>query len=335
MSEGRTDGQTDGQTDGAPDREPRIRDRDRAASGVPHAGWALGDRFSWEEIHQRLLASADEEMGSTLSEMLFSGFTAGFAIVLTFMGHAVGSAAFPDNPYLASILYPIGFLFIILGRYQLYTENTLPPVKLVLSRLASLPLLLRLWVVVLAANLLGAGVGAFILANTQVLAPDAMEAGAELVREGLGYGWWDLFFKAVFAGWLVAGLVWLVIAARDTISRVIITYLVFYTIPVLGLLHVVSTAAEVLFFAFSDIPGPGMATLVARFWLPVLFGNTAGGVILLALVSYAQSEQRTFPEIRVLTTRELLLTMKGGRPFRTPRPGVQTADATETGDRDE
>lgn len=304
------------------DPEPRVRERDRAASGAPGAGWALGDRFAWEEIHQRLLASADEEMESTLSELFFSGFTAGFAIVLTFIGHSVGNANFPDNPFLASLLYPIGFLFIVLGRYQLYTENTLPPVKLVLTRLASVPLLVRLWAVVLSANVFGAGVGAFILANTQVLSPEAMQAGADLVREGVDHRWWDLFFKAVFAGWLVAGLVWLVTAARDTISRVAIAYVVFYTIPVTGLFHVVSTAAEVLFFAFLDVPGPGWSTLLTGFWLPVLLGNTFGGVVLLTLASYAQSQQRRFPEIRILTTREVLFSLKGGRPFGTPRPGI-------------
>jgi formate-nitrite transporter family protein len=324
-----SDGPSEASSDGGPDREPRVRDRDRAASGVPHTGWALGDRFAWEEVHQRLVASADEEMGSNLSELTFSGFTAGFAIVLTFMGHAVGSATFPDNPFLAAILYPIGFLFIILGRYQLYTENTLPPVKLVLTRLASLPLLLRLWAVVLVANLLGAAAGALILANTEVLSSEAMEAGAALVRDGVEHRWSDLFFKAVFAGWLVAGLVWLVIAARDTISRLVITYLVFYTIPVVGLYHVVSTAAEAFFFAFSGMPGPGAWALFTRFWLPVLLGNTFGGVVLIALAGYAQSEQRRFPEIRVLSTRELLFTMKGGRPFRTPRPGVQSDGSTE------
>lgn len=302
---------------------PRVRPRDRTASGAPAAGWALGDRFAWEEIHQRLLAAADEEIDNTLSELFFSGFTAGFAIVLTFIGYAVGSAQFPDNPFLAAILYPVGFMYIILGRYELYTENTLPPVKLVLTRLASVPLLLRMWVVVLAANAVGAVVGTFILANTRVLSPEAMRAGTELVRHGLEVGWWDVFFKAVFAGWLVAGVVWLGTAARDTISRVVIVYVVFYTIPVVSLFHVVSSGAEALFYLFQDVSGPGPVTIVVEFWLPVLLGNTFGGVVLVALATYAQSEQRRYPEIRVLSAREMLFSFEGGRPFETPRPGIQ------------
>ncbi|WP_158059580.1 formate/nitrite transporter family protein [Halorussus halophilus] len=310
-------------SDESEDSPPVVRSQDRAASGVPAAGWALGDRFSWNEIHQRLLASADEEIASTLSELFFSGFTAGFAIVLTFIGYTVGTATFPNNRFLAAVLYPIGFMYIILGRYELYTETTLPPVKLVLTRLASLPLLLRMWSVVLLANVIGAAFGAFILANTHVLAPAEMEVGAEFLQHGLELGWWDLFFKALFAGWLVAGVVWLHTAARDTISRVVITYLVFYTIPVLGLYHVVSSGAEALFVVFLKTPSPGVLTLIYEFWLPVLLGNTTGGVVLVALASYAQAVRRRYPEIRVLSSREMLFSLKGGRPFETPRPGIQ------------
>ncbi|WP_435174586.1 formate/nitrite transporter family protein [Halorussus sp. AFM4] len=313
---------------------PRVRPRDRAASGAPAEGWALSDRFAWEEIHQRLLASADEAIDSTTQELFFSGLTAGFAIVLTFIGYAVGTANFPDNPFLASVLYPIGFLYIILGRHELYTENTLPPVKLVLTRLASLPLLLHMWGVVLAANIVGAGIGVFVLANTQVLSPEAMRAGAELVHHGLETGWWDVFFKAVFAGWLVAGVVWLGTAAHDTISRVVVIYLVFYMIPTVGLFHVISSGAEALFFVFLGAPGPGLITVLYEFWLPVLLGNTFGGVVLVALVSYAQTEQRRFPEIRVLSTRDVLFSLKGGRPFDTPRPGIRlTEEDEDTGTR--
>ncbi|MBP2252886.1 formate/nitrite transporter FocA (FNT family) [Halarchaeum solikamskense] len=316
-------------SDRGKDSPPRIRKRDRAASGAPASGWALSDRFAWEEIHQRLLASADEVIDSTTRELFFSGFTAGFAIVVTFIGYAVGRANFPNNDFPATVLYPIGFMYIILGRYELYTENTLPPVKLVLTRLASLPLLLHVWSVVLTANILGAGVGVFILANTQVLSPEAMRAGAEFVHHGLEIGWWDVFFKALFAGWLVAGVVWLGTAARDTISRVIIIYLVFYMIPTVGLFHVVSSGAEALFFVFLGVPGPRLFTIFYEFWLPVLLGNTFGGVVLVALANYAQSEQRRYPEIRVLSLRELLFSLKGGRPFDTPRPGFRLTEEDE------
>lgn len=284
---------------------------DHAASGAPNAGWAVGDRYSSEEIFQRVLATADEEVATGARELLFSGLAAGFAIVLTFVGHAAVSAYFPNNTLLGSLLYPIGFIYIILGRYQLYTENTLPPVALALARLASLPLVMRVWVVVLFGNVLGAALGAFVLANTHVLSPAAMSAGAEFTKTGLDTAWRDVFFKALFAGWLVAGVVWLGHAARDSITRLLLIYIVFYTIAAAELYHVVTTAADALFYVFTD--HAGLFTVAYEFWLPVLLGNTVGGVFLVALVNYGQAERQRFPEVREISTREWLFGWKGGR----------------------
>lgn len=301
-----TNGNDETQSKGSDTREAI----DRAASGAPAAGWAIRDRFSSEEILQRLIASADEEIATRKQELIFSGFAAGFAIVLSFIGYAVGQAHFPNNNFLNAILYPLGFIYIILGRYQLYTENTLPPVVLVLGRVASLPLLFRVWVIVLVGNVLGAGLGSYILANTHVLSPAATEAGMEFARHGLETGWWDVFFKALFAGWLVAGVVWLGNAARDTISRLLLIYIVFYTIAVADLFHVVTAACDVFYFVFA---GGGGVSVFYEFWLPVLLGNTVGGVFLVGLVNFGQIEQRRFPEVRVLSMRELLFSWEGGQ----------------------
>lgn len=84
-----------------------------------------------------------------------------------------------------------------------------------------------------------------------------------------------------------------------------------------------SSGAEALFVVFLKTPSPGVLTLIYEFWLPILLGNTTGGVVLVALASYAQAEKRRYPEIRVLSTREMLFSLKGGRPFETPRPGIQ------------
>lgn len=295
---------------------------DRAASGAPAAGWAVRDRFSADEIFERVLASAAEEIAIGKQRLFFSGLAAGFAIVLTFLGHAVGVATFPDNQFLSAILYPVGFIYIILGNYQLYTEETLPPVALVLARLASLPLLFRVWGIVVIGNVIGAGLGAYLLAHGEVLSPAAMAAGAEFAAVGLEHGWWTVFNRALFAGWLVAGVVWLNHAARDTVSRLLLIYVIFYMIAAADLYHVITAACEVFYYLFVT---DGSVTVVYEFWLPVFLGNTIGGVFLVTLVNYAQIEQQRFPGIRVLDARELLFSWRGGK-VRAPSPGLQSDD---------
>ncbi|WP_132059475.1 formate/nitrite transporter family protein [Halorussus amylolyticus] len=305
-----------------------IRDSlDRAASGAPAAGWAVRDRFSANEIYERILASATEEIAASKQRLFFSGLAAGFAIVLTFLGHTVGTEMFPDNRFLGAILYPIGFIYIILGHYQLYTENTLPPVALVLSRLASIPLLLRVWGIVLVGNVVGAGLGAYLLARGSILSPEAFQAGTTFVSGGLDHGWWAVFNRALVAGWLVAGVVWLDHAARDTISRLVIIYISFYLIAATDLYHVITAACEVFYFLI--ITDSGTFAVVLEYWLPVLLGNTIGGVILLTLVNYAQTEQSRYPAIRELTLREVLLSWQGG--VETPSPSL-ASDTTNSED---
>ncbi|MFC4245407.1 formate/nitrite transporter family protein [Natribaculum luteum] len=312
------------------DVEAEVRDAiDRAQSGAPAAGEAVRDRFSTDEIFQRVVATAEEEIDASTRELFFSGLAAGFAITLTFLGHSAVAAAVPGEPtgLLAATLYPIGFLFIVMGRYQLFTENTLPPVTLVLTRLASIPLLLRLWTIVLTGNVLGAATGALVLANTGVFTPESAQLAADLGMEGLHTPWWDLFFKAIFAGWLVAGMVWLDHATRDSTARLLLIYVVIYLIPATGLYHVVVTACDGLYLVFYG--GVALSTVFVDFFLPVLLGNTVGGVVLVALLNYAQTKERRFPmrETRGpdLSNAEWLFGRIAGRSRVPPRS--ETADS--------
>ncbi|WP_410767329.1 formate/nitrite transporter family protein [Haloferax sp. DFSO60] len=268
---------------------------DKARSGAPAAGEAVGDRFSTDEIFQRVVATADEEVDSRTIKLYLSGLAAGFAITLTFFLYATTKAAFPNDTtgLLAPLLYPLGFVYIIMGRYQLYTENTLTPVTLVLTRVASIPSLLRVWVSVLAGNLSGAIVGTFVLANTGVFSLAAAGAAVTIGFDGIQTPWWDLVFKAMFAGWLVAGLVWLEHAVRDSISRVVLVYLVIYAIPASGLYHIVVSSADVFYLVFTG--NVALATGLWEFVVPVLLGNTIGGVFLVTIINYGQTQNR-FPE---------------------------------------
>lgn len=87
----------------------------------------------------------------------------------------------------------------------------------------------------------------------------------------------ELFYKAVFAGFIVAGVVWIDFAARDTVSRLVIIYMGFLAIPSGNLFHVVVSFTEMVFLVLE-----GHIRFVAgfsNFVLPVLMGNTVGGVL--------------------------------------------------------
>jgi len=296
---------------------------ERSRHGAPAAGAVVRDRFSSDEIFQRILAAADEEIRVGTRELFFSGLAAGFAITITFLLYTSMTAKTGGDPVLSAILYPLGFVYIILGDYQLFTENTLPPVALVLERLASVPALLGIWAVVLAANLVGGVAGAFFLSSTGVFTPEAAAAAEGFAEKAIDTAWWTLFAKAVFAGLIVAGVVWVDYASRDTISRLVLVYVAFLAIPFGNLYHVVVSSTEMVYLVFQG--ELALAVGVWEFVLPVLLGNSVGGVALVTVVNYFQTTERRVEEARSedfkrqLSLRESLLGGISGRayvPFR-------------------
>lgn len=295
-----------------------IRDAvERSQHGVPAAGAVVRDRFSSDEIFHRIVAAADDEITTGTRELFFSALAAGFAITLTFMLYASLTEATGGAAITSALLYPLGFIYIILGDYQLYTENTLPPVALVFERLASVPALLTVWTIVLIGNLIGCGLGAYVLASTGVFSPDVMPVAVDMAESGAATPWWDLFFKGVFAGLIVAGVVWLDYAAQDMISRLLLVYVAFLAIPLGNLFHVVVSATEAMFLVFrGDL---ALATGAFDFVLPVLLGNTIGGVLLVTVVNYFQAVEREYQAQNYqLSIREMLFGKYTGSDYAPP-----------------
>lgn len=303
-----------------PDPEGAVRDAiERSRSGAPAAGSVVRDRFSADEVFQRIIAAADEEITSGRRELFFSGLAAGFAISITVLLTASLTASTNDDPVLSALLYPLGFIYIIIGGYQLYTENTLPPVALTLERLASIPSLLRHWLIVLTGNFAGGAVGAVVLAWGGVFSPEAATAAIQLGMHGVETPWLNVFFKAAFAGLIVAGVVWVEYASRDTISRLVVVYLAFLSIPIGDLFHVVTSFTEMLYVVFAG----DLSLLVGltQFVIPVLLGNTLGGIALVTVVNYFQTTERRLESARFegadrqLSLREWALGSLAGRSY--------------------
>ncbi|OYR82985.1 formate transporter [Halorubrum distributum] len=307
---------------------------ERSRSGAPAVGEAVRDRFSSDEVFQRIIAAADEEVTSGSRELFFSGLAAGLAITITFMLYASLTASTDSHPILSVLLYPLGFIYIIIGGYQLYTENTLPPVALTLERLASLPTLLRHWTIVLAGNFVGGGIGALVLSYGGVFTGDTVDAALYISEGGFSVGAVPLFFKAAMAGLIVAGVVWVGFASTDSVSRMLVVYLAFLAIPLGDLYHVVVSFTEVLYLFFEyNIPLYGaeisLYSGIVGFVIPVLLGNTIGGVVLVTLVNYFQTSEERLEEARFegvsrrLTVPEWVFGRAAGRSY------VPILDATE------
>jgi len=261
---------------------------------------------STDDIFDRLVRVALEEADEGWRELVFAGLAAGLCISLSFLG-IVHMAVFTGSEMrvLTALLYPLGFMFIVLGRYQLYTENTLTPVVLVLERRRSLPDLFRVWGIVLGMNLVGATLGALAISYTGLLGPDAVDAAHEVAEHAMSHGPMAAFWKAVVAGWLVAGMTWIVHGTRSTTARILIIWFFLYCVGAFDLVHCIAGAAEAVYAVVQGVAV--WHEVLLGYMLPAVLGNTVGGVVLVAILNYAQTQEHRRSTAKALTLREMLI----------------------------
>jgi len=211
----------------------------------------------------------------------FSLFVAGVVLTLT-------SGTFDEatRRFVVGGVYAVGFIFVVLGRSELFTEQTTLAVLPVLNGRATVKALARLWATVYIANLLGAAAFAALVVQVgPALGIIDRRAFGELARALTDHSSDVMFGSAVLAGWLMGLLSWLVAASRDTISQIVLVWLITTVIGVGRLHHVVVGSVEVLAGAFA---GEGIsATDFGRFALWATLGNAVGGSFFVAFIKYS------------------------------------------------
>lgn len=258
----------------------------------------MADTKTVKEIYESVEEEGRENLSRASLGLAFSGLSAGLNI--SFGALAMFSiAGITGGVGLAAIaVYPLGFLMVVLGRTQLFTETTVTPVTVVLSDWKRKPRcilnMLRLWLVVLASNLLGALLAAAAISYTRVLDAGAFELLLHEVAGKMEDGFVSTTLYAVYGGWVVALMAWLVAASRDTIGKAFVIWATAIVIPAGGLPHSVAGSSEVL---IGVLAGKVLwADYVTGFLIPAVVGNTIGGVFFVTLLNYAQiigSRRRT------------------------------------------
>ena len=238
------------------------------------------------EILEAVVEDGREELDRASLGLAFSGFAAGLNISFSAVAVAVVGALTGGIGLAALLVYPLGFLIVILGRAQPFTENTVTPVTVALTDLGIIPNMLRLWVVVFIANLLGATVFSAVIVYGHILDPEALKVLFTEVSHKAQYGFGAVFLRAIFGGSLVALIAWLVAASRDTISQIFFIFSLALLIPAAGLTHCIAGSLEFLISVFSG--KETWAEYLGGFLLPTTLGNIVGGVVLVSLLNYGQ-----------------------------------------------
>lgn len=240
-------------------------------------------------VHETIRKDGDEELQRPTAALAWSGLAAGLSMGFSFLGEALLRSHLPASswrPLIVNLGYPLGFLIVIIGRQQLFTENTLTAIIPLFARrnLATLSAVARLWAVVLVANLTGAHVFAWVLARTSLARPEVQEALRQLATEAADVSGPSAILRGIFAGWLIAMVVWM-LAATDS-SRIAIIVALTYTVGLAGLTHIIVGSVEVLYLVM--IGAKTWISYASGYMLPTLLGNILGGVSLVSALNHAQ-----------------------------------------------
>lgn len=251
---------------------------------------ASGTRLTAGEIYDNVRVAAEEELDRPMAALLWSALAAGLTIGFSFFAGAylMTLVSPPFKGVAAALGYPLGFIFVVLARSQLFTENTLEPVIPFLHRPGwkILKPLLSLWGTVLLGNLLGAIIFAFIAARTPLLDAEMNTALLQLAESSTSGSFLLVVYRAIYAGWLIALMAWLIASTRATGAQVVLVFLTTAPIGALGFRHSIAGAVEAFYRCFAGSAGWG--EMWGSFIAPAIVGNIIGGVLFVALLNHGQ-----------------------------------------------
>ncbi len=251
------------------------------------------ERPSAQDIYEQVANNARQELGRSSTSLAISGLAGGIFMGLSALGTAIALAMLstPGQPpsgtvqFIAKMFYPLGFIVVILGRSQLFTENTLYPVALVLAEKKHFWQTTRLWATVLPANVLGALAFASLASLTGALRPEVVQSLSQLGLDAIHNPASTIFWSGVMGGWIIATVAWLVSGSHSITGSVMIIWLLAFVVGLGNFAHCIAASGEI----FSAIL-TGRAPWIAfpTWFFPAVSGNICGGVGMVTLLEYGQ-----------------------------------------------
>ncbi|MCF8056372.1 MAG: formate/nitrite transporter family protein [Desulfocapsa sp.] len=244
------------------------------------------------EILKQQIVDGQATFDKSSSSILLSSLTAGLEIGFTYLLMCIlysflfGKVDEETIFKLVALVYPVGFIMVIIGQSILFTEQTSLLTLPVLNNKRTLGSLLKLWGLVIVGNLAGGCVMGAVLVwigpKLEIFDLHSIEAIAVHVTK---YDNWVIFVSAILAGWLMGLLSWLLTASKDTVSRIIIIYMITAVLAFAGLHHSIVGNVEVFTGVISSAEIKWSSYI--SFQSISLLGNALGGAVFVALLKYS------------------------------------------------
>ncbi len=240
-------------------------------------------------VYKAICKEGLDELKRPSSALWWSGVAAGLSMGFSLVAEGLLKAHLPEASWatlISKLGYSMGFLIVVLGRQQLFTENTLTVILPWLTDRSwdKFWNITRLWIVVFIANVIGTAAFAAVVSHSSAFDSESRAAFAALGHHAMLHGFGTVLLRGIFGGWLIALMVWLLPFAES--FRVLVIILLTYLVGLGDFSHVIAGAVETLYIVM--IGEKSFVIWLIGFLLPALIGNIIGGVTLVAVLNHAQ-----------------------------------------------
>jgi len=254
-------------------------------------------RLSARLIYEVIRRDGEEELERPVLSLVWSAIAAGVLISFSVLAEAVLRLHLPDADWafvVENLGYSLGFVIVIFGRMQLFTENTITTVLPVVARPNGTLLwrMVRLWTVVLSANVAGALTASGFLAGTNLLAADLAQVLEDLSLHAMGFEPLEAFVAAIPAGVILASIVWMMPSAEGNAFFIVVSFT--WLIAAGDFAHIVAGSVEMGYLLWTG--HLSLQDAAGNFFLPVLAGNVIGGTAIFTLLAWGQVKREVAHE---------------------------------------
>lgn len=250
--------------------------------------WTMEPNIMFKIIRQE----GEYELSRSFRALAFSALAAGIFVSFSFFFRSMfhmymGNSQF--EPLVSSLGYTVGFLIVILGRMQLFTENPITTIIPLLSDLSINKFLkvIRLWSIVFLFNIIGTAIVAIFLSSPHVVSPDVANALHEVASYVMRLPALDNIVRGIPAGVIIAVLVWIYPQTKN--FRFVTVLFFVYFIALGDFAHVVVGSCEM---AYEVIRGNvSFLDYLFRFLIPTGIGNVIGGTGIFTILVFNQVKE--------------------------------------------
>lgn len=240
-------------------------------------------------VYKIVKHEGESELSRPSISLWWSGIAAGIAISMSVVAEGTMHHYLPDEPWrpmVENFGYTVGFLIVVLGRLQLFTENTITAVLPVVAdrTMVQFISLMRLWGIVFLANICGTFLFALAATYGGIFPAEHVESFRSISHHFMQKDATEMLLHGIPAGFLIAAMVWMIPSAENAVFWVVL--LVTYIIALGDMSHVVAGSAEAFLLLLNG--EIGLYQTFVAFMIPTYIGNVIGGTALFTMLAYGQ-----------------------------------------------